>query len=147
MSPEFEITDEQRDRYGLKTELAGSRLRLVPRGELDLASAPSLTGRFDQLVADLDGVGSAPEVAVTVDLRGLTFIDCAGMRALVEIRRTCHQVGWSFKLIPGPDHIQQTLEMTRLEEQLDAAQANGAQQGNGAAVSRPGLRIAQSPGA
>jgi anti-anti-sigma factor len=49
------------------------------RGELDLATAPALT-------AALQRAGAHPGSQVRVDLQAITFMDCAGVRPLVQAR-------------------------------------------------------------
>jgi anti-anti-sigma factor len=54
----------------------GAHYVLSLAGELDLSSAPLLEAQ----VAELEGLGSC-----VVDLHRLDFIDCAGLRALVNL--------------------------------------------------------------
>ena len=48
---------------------------VVARGELDIATAPSLTAALSACDERDD---------VTVDLRGVAFMDCSGVRCLLE---------------------------------------------------------------
>jgi anti-sigma B factor antagonist len=59
---------------------------LVVSGELDLATAP-------QLSRALDAASSEGPATVHLDLSGITFIDCAGLQALVLGRRAARGRG------------------------------------------------------
>jgi anti-sigma B factor antagonist len=52
-------------------------IRLV--GELDVAAVPAL-------VSQLNEAADAPERTVLVDLAGVTFMDCAALRPLLDAR-------------------------------------------------------------
>lgn len=58
-------------------------LVLHVHGELDLATAPALRQRIWEAVAAADGAGHRP-VRIGVDLSGITFMDCSGLRPLIE---------------------------------------------------------------
>ncbi|MFS8204739.1 STAS domain-containing protein [Streptomyces sp. CWNU-52B] len=49
------------------------------RGEIDIATAPAVSARLDTLTA-----GPCPDLVV--DLRGVSFIDCAGLNLLCRAR-------------------------------------------------------------
>lgn len=61
--------------FGLDTTQHGDHVHLQPRGELDLATAPSLEGPL--LEALHEGTH------VVLDLRSLEFMDSTGVRVLV----------------------------------------------------------------
>jgi len=54
---------------------------LAVAGELDDATAPGLGARMARLL------GSNPRAGLLLDLGGVTFIDCAGLRPLVQAHR------------------------------------------------------------
>jgi anti-sigma B factor antagonist len=58
----------------------GRRLRLV--GELDLEGVPAVRA----LLANVDG-------DIEIDCSGLTFIDCSGLRVLMEAQHACEAAG------------------------------------------------------
>lgn len=66
--------------------LRGGTVRLRLAGELDLA-----TGEF--LRAAARGVGAARCACVEIDLCAVTFVDCAGMRAVADLVRSIEDVG------------------------------------------------------
>jgi len=80
-------------------------------GELDLAGAPMLeaAARDLRLPAIRDAV---------LDLRRLTFIDAAGLNAVVDLYAECLNTGTSLTIIPGPRSVQRLFELTRLDRLL-----------------------------
>jgi anti-sigma B factor antagonist len=61
-------------------------------GELDIATAPILADRVDDMRPEDGG-------ELTLDLTGLTFCDSAGVTALVRLRQWCERVGWTIQTI------------------------------------------------
>jgi anti-anti-sigma factor len=77
-------------------------------GEVDLGSAPRLAEQLRR--ADR----SAPEIVV--DLEGTTFMDCAGMRTLLEARE---QIGPArFSVTPGPPQVQRLFQLADVSGML-----------------------------
>ena len=73
-------------------------------GELDLASAP-------ELVCTLGRLNRSGRI-VTLDLRALTFIDVAGIRALQDAWRITGEAGRRMQVLkPGPE-ASRVLELT-----------------------------------
>jgi anti-sigma B factor antagonist len=64
---------------------------VCPVGELDLATVPALRDAIDGLHG-----------AVVLDLRGLEFIDGAGLHLLLELDARARQDGLELTLVPGP---------------------------------------------
>jgi anti-sigma B factor antagonist len=73
-------------------------------GELDLASAPAL----DDTLRRLD---PACEV-VTLDLRALTFMDVAGLHAVVGARSLARATGRRLHTLPPCGEVARVLELT-----------------------------------
>jgi anti-sigma B factor antagonist len=73
-------------------------------GELDLASAP-------ELAVTLRGLDRAGYL-VTLDLRALTFIDVAGMRALQDAWRITSEAGQRLQILEPGDAVTRVLELT-----------------------------------
>lgn len=86
-------------------------VRLV--GELDLAVA----GRVEATVKELVDVGFAD---IVVDLRGLSFMDSAGVHMLVSTKRWAEQATARVSVIPGGGvgAPQRVLELTGAESLL-----------------------------
>jgi anti-sigma B factor antagonist len=98
-----------------------NRLVLRLRGELDLASAPTL----DREVASL--LQSQPTFLV-LDLGRVEFIDSAGLRTLLRARQRCHANGCRFSLRHPSGQARRLFELTRTDERLglEAGLAGGA---------------------
>ena len=86
------------------------RLRLT--GELDLAGV----GRFERLL-----VADGPPEAGTfvVDMRGLTFIDSSGLRALIIADKRVRAEGGRFVVVRGSEQVNEVLEMTGVAKQIE----------------------------
>jgi anti-sigma B factor antagonist len=85
-------------------------LRLSVTGELDLASAPSLLDRLDEV----DAGGT-----LAIDLGGVTFIDVAGVRVLLEAARRAHARRTRF-VIYNPRRIaSRVFGLTAVDQQLE----------------------------
>jgi anti-anti-sigma factor len=82
-------------------------VRVVPVGELDLATAAVLEEQLHEL-------RSAGFDQVVLDLRELTFIDSCGIRVVVAEQQFADRSGHAFSLISGPPAIQRALEVCGL---------------------------------
>jgi anti-anti-sigma factor len=85
------------------------RALAVPRGDVDLASAPAL---LREVLATL----ALPVTAVTLDLRHVTFIDSSGVGALITAQRKAAEHGIEFVLASVPHQVRLVLEATGLSE-------------------------------
>jgi anti-anti-sigma factor len=77
-------------------------VRIVPRGELDLAGAPLLS----QAIEDLRDVGFR---GFRIDLRELTFMDSSGVHSLLDLSA---ERDLDVVVVPGPPQVQRVLELT-----------------------------------
>jgi anti-sigma B factor antagonist len=84
---------------------------LVLRGELDMASAPTLDVTLRRLCTD----GTD---ALTLDLSELTFTDSTGLRALLLAGELCQQYACTLVVVPGSPQIQRLFELTGMLGQL-----------------------------
>lgn len=112
-------------------QLDGSTQLLV-RGELDIASAPEIRKASCDLVAAL-----APGTRLVVDLGGLSFIDAAGLSAIVRLSNRVRAAGGTLRIEAVPPSIRRVFGLAGLElllrlEELDS--------GARAAVARPVAR-------
>jgi anti-anti-sigma factor len=85
--------------------MPGGADALFVTGELDLATAP----RLDEALAELAGD------VIVVDLSGCTFLDSAGIRALVGSARTLEAAGRSLRLVTSDAGILRLLEITGVD--------------------------------
>jgi anti-sigma B factor antagonist len=80
-------------------------------GELDLATGDGLRERL------AEALGAHP--AVTVDLSGVEFIDCSGLRALTAARRHARRSGSRLVLSRPSPAVRRLLDLTRLAEHFE----------------------------
>ncbi|MHB8659360.1 MAG: STAS domain-containing protein [Solirubrobacteraceae bacterium] len=80
-------------------------------GELDLATAPILAQALSQ----------AEERAqrVVLDLRELTFMDCSGVRVILDASHRATAAGPGLVLVRGPSHVDRVLDLTRASDSLE----------------------------
>ena len=87
----------------------GDRAVLRIDGDIDAWTAPQLRER----VRDLAGSGTVPLIA---DLRGVGFLDSAGLGALVAARKELRGREGSLMLVAGAGRIVQVLRITGLTD-------------------------------
>lgn len=80
-------------------------------GELDLASVPQMTQVLRQ--------SAASARLIVVDLRGVTFMDCAGLQVIIAAESDARRRGARFVLAPGPAQVERLLELVGLAEHFD----------------------------
>jgi anti-anti-sigma factor len=61
-------------------------------------------------------LGSADDI--TLDLSGLTFMDCCGLRSILSVGKACETRTYGFTLIPGQSQVQRLFELTGLLDVL-----------------------------
>lgn len=86
-------------------------VRVVPVGELDLATA----GGLEAQLHELRDTGFAH---VVLDLRELEFLGSSGIRVIVIEHQCARPRGRDFSLIGGSPAVQRALELCGLLEQL-----------------------------
>jgi anti-sigma B factor antagonist len=96
--------------FGIAATVHGPQCDMTVTGELDLGA-----------VADLKSVASrslmeADVQYLVVDLAGVTFIDCAGLGALVAARNMSAEVDKEIALCNVPERVRRTLALTELED-------------------------------
>jgi len=75
-------------------------------GELDLATAPRLDEALSALTSDV----------VVVDLSGCTFLDSAGIRALVDTARSLGEADRGLRVVTSDAGILRLLEITGVDK-------------------------------
>ena len=93
------------------TQQRADRLVLELHGELDMVSSPRLGETFAGLGADGPGT-------VVLDLRGVSFLDSTGLKAIFGARNAAHKRGQQFAVTPGSPQVQRLLSLTRLGDHL-----------------------------
>ena len=84
---------------------------LILTGELDRRSAHTLEAEIERLCRE--GVSG-----ITLDLRGLTYIDAIGVAVIAFRCGHCRKRGYEFELVPGPAAIQRAFERAGVSEAL-----------------------------
>jgi anti-anti-sigma factor len=80
-------------------------------GEIDIASGPQLR---DQLLSVIRRQGAR----LTLDLAGVTFIDCVGINVLLAARRHALLEGGSMRVLRASPHVRRVIALTRLDREL-----------------------------
>jgi anti-anti-sigma factor len=129
---------------------AGRRCTIALEGELDMASAASLEAAVEHA---LDGATDE----LVLDMRGVTFTDSCGLRAILRGRRVWEDSGGSFFLIRSEQGEQHRLfhvsgligELTfrAPDEQAEPSERGGApESAAGSEPARRGSLFAGRPG-
>ena len=87
--------------FHAELEQRGETIVVVASGEIDLACA------YD-LAASLRAASNRCE-RVVLDLREVSFLDCAGLRQILGFH---FMAGGDFALIPGPSQVQRLFHIT-----------------------------------
>jgi anti-sigma B factor antagonist len=116
MRSEFERlhqrTSEEAPNFSAVATHVDGRTVVELRGELDMATAPALAERLQQLT---DG-GAGP---VTLDVSGLEFCDSSGLAVLVESHRRGRARGVTVALRSPSRALRRLLSVTHLEDLLE----------------------------
>jgi anti-sigma B factor antagonist len=91
-------------------EAADQELLVAVRGEIDMASAPQLRELLDTAI-------DAGITRVTLDCRGLQFLDSSGIGVLVAARKRLGE-GGELVLDSPPAHVRKVLEITGVGDHL-----------------------------
>jgi len=95
----------------VELEHTDGQVRIVVRGELDLASAPALEeqlARAEEMAAPV----------IVVDLRELDFMDSTGLHVLLKAHQRTSKRGGQFVLVKGSRQIERLLRLTGVDERL-----------------------------
>lgn len=88
----------------------GAGVHLQLSGELDIAAIAQL----QPILQDAQSRGPL----VVLDLSHLTFIDCAGVRAIVNASAAARKRGHRLILIAGPPHVDRVFRLTGYSENV-----------------------------
>jgi anti-anti-sigma factor len=94
---------------GLSVRHHGDRATIHIGGEIDLATCPLLQA----IVVDLVDRGCHQ---LTIDLERVSFLDCAGIRVLVDARRRVQAHGGSVRLVRPRPPVWRVLALTGMTE-------------------------------
>jgi anti-sigma B factor antagonist len=87
----------------------GDSVVVAPHGEIDL----STVGRVDDALER-----SEDSPVVVLDLRGVSFMDSAGLGLVVRHCLRAERYGFEFRVVPGPPAVQRLFEMTGVARRL-----------------------------
>ena len=96
----------------------GDRATIHIGGEIDLATCP----RLQAVVADLVDRGCHQLI---VDLERVSFLDCAGIRVLVDARRRVQEHGGSVRLVRPKPFVLRVLTLTGMTTLLPTDTLDG----------------------
>jgi anti-sigma B factor antagonist len=104
--------------FELVVEPGESEVTFVPRGELDLATAPELEDKVLDALRD----GSR---TVILDLRELTFMDSTGVRTIVAAHQTAGDSGCGLRVVrpPRDSAVSRVIEISGIDEALGLVDA------------------------
>lgn len=102
------MSDEQ---LRIVTQRGADRLILELHGELDMVTSAQLGEAFERRNGDEPGT-------VVLDLRGVSFLDSTGLKAIFSTRNAARERGQQFAVTPGSPQVQRLLSLTRLDEHL-----------------------------
>ena len=96
----------------LKTKLGGEDTSLVvASGELDFVTRDELVS----LLASIEDIGTS---GIILDVRGLDFIDSAGLHVLIAAHKRAQAGGWRFQVVCGPGRVWRALTLSGLTTEL-----------------------------
>jgi anti-sigma B factor antagonist len=127
--------------FRIDTVRTGTSITLELEGELDSDTCPQLLERFDQALA----AGAAREIVL--DLSRVSFVDSAGMRAIILIERAAgeRELGLSIRPPTGP--VIDLFEITGIGERVALAPRDDDMPREGSFVERIELELPREPGA
>jgi anti-sigma B factor antagonist len=112
MGPRVPVDNAELEPFRIEVEPSRDMVRVVPVGELDLATANKLREEIDRLhVAGFN--------RLVLDLSKLRFMDSTGLKLVLETNAGARDDGWTFSLVRGPEAVQRLFEVTNITEHLD----------------------------
>lgn len=91
-----------------------------PRGELDAATAETLRSALDAAIANAT-LDMDHRARLELDLRGLSFIDSAGLHLLVALDRRAERDGFQLTLLAPAAPINRAIKLCGLDQILPFA--------------------------
>ena len=98
--------------FKAETDESGASFSVRLSGEFDLSA-------YDEVDQLLSAAQSNTRRDVVVDMRGLTFIDSSGIRALIRAHIRAEEAGRHLRLRAGPPNVQRVFEVAGLDKRLD----------------------------
>jgi anti-sigma B factor antagonist len=104
--------DSPDDDLHVKAEQDRTGTTIILEGEFDMTG----TGRFWAFFND--ALAARPR-SITLHARGLTFIDSAGLKALLHARAAATDAGVAFRVSEPSPEVRRIAEITGIEDLLD----------------------------
>lgn len=93
--------------FDLLAVLDGELARVAITGDLDINSAP-------RLITTMQDLSAPPIRRIELDCQGVTFLDSAGVRALIVIRNEAARADVDLLLVEPSVAVSRVIEMTGL---------------------------------
>jgi two-component system OmpR family sensor kinase len=104
------MTDDATEEFRIEEGRRDGVVVLCLRGDLDLASADTVTERLDAL--------AAAGVPVLLDLDSLEFMDSSGLRVVLQAAETSRTSGWRFTLTAGSEQVRNLFASAGVTDRL-----------------------------
>jgi len=91
--------------FTICVERRGAATAVLLSGELDMATAPQVRARIDELIA-------AGDSRIVVDLHNLVFCDSAGLTAFIQGDKRCAEHGGWLRLSRPEGHVARIMELS-----------------------------------
>jgi anti-anti-sigma factor len=126
--------------FQINTKDAEEEATLKLSGELDGATADAVVAAFTRVLG-------AGRKAVRLDLHQVSFIDSAGLRAIIVIQQVAAEQDVSLAVVPPPAPLLELLEITGLTERLVLASEPGEPSAEQRYLERVDLELPRDPSA
>jgi anti-anti-sigma factor len=97
--------------FSIRSEREGRAHRLMPLGDLDIATEPILREAFDGVFCDGDAE------MIVVDLTQLEFMDSTGIRLLLDMNSVCEHAD-RLRIVNGSLAVVRLLDITGVRDSL-----------------------------
>jgi anti-sigma B factor antagonist len=105
------VSDRPPEPFHCDVVPARGHVRLIPHGEIDVASVSDLDAKLRELrEAGFD--------RLLLDLREVAFMDSTGLRLILHWDDLARQDGVDFRLMPGSPPVQRLFELTGVLDRL-----------------------------
>ncbi|MFH8365638.1 STAS domain-containing protein [Streptomyces sp. NPDC018031] len=104
---------EEQTAFGIRERVLGGITLVEIVGELDIVAAGSARPCLDALVR----AGRHPDIVL--DLRGVTFVDCAGLSVLCRVRNGVLERSGRLRLVIEDPRLRRLLRIVRLADAFE----------------------------
>jgi len=103
--------------FEVRRARVGRTQRLIPSGELDIATAPVLERAFDAVYHEDDAA------MIVVDLTELSFMDSTGISLLMRMTAACKDAD-RLRIVNGSPSVVRVLDITGVRDRLPIISSN-----------------------